>query len=220
MLIGYIMTRTFLAGAVSAAVLTLATGAYAADLPAYEPAPQVSAPVPSFTWTGAYVGVQAGYSWGDTNLGRVKPKGFVVGGYAGYNYQFDASPVVVGIETDFNFADIDDKAGIGKATTDWNGATRARIGYAFDRFLVYGAGGVAYADREIKVAGFGKDSKTAVGWTVGGGLEYAATDNVVARAEYRYADYGKDKFSIAGASGKADYNEHRVMAGVAYKFGW
>ncbi len=214
------MTRKLLVCAASVAALAFASGAYAADLPAYEPAPQVSAPVPSFTWTGAYIGAQAGYSWGDTNLGRVKPKGGVFGGYAGYNYQFDASPVVVGIETDFNWTNIDDKAGIAKASTDWTGATRARVGYAFDHFLVYAAGGLAYADREVKVSGFGKDSKTALGWTVGGGVEYAATDNIVARVDYRYSDFGKDNFKLNGASTRNDYTENRVMAGVAYKFGW
>lgn len=214
------MKNKFLAGAASAALLTFATAAMAADLPAYEPAPAVAAPVPSFSWTGAYVGVQAGYAWGDTNLGGVKPKGYVVGGYAGYNFQLDNSPVVVGVETDFNYADIDDRSGGAKSSSDWTGATRGRVGYAFDHFLVYGAGGVAYADREVRVAGVGKDSKTAIGWTAGGGLEYAATDNVLVRAEYRYTDLGSDKFKFGGATTKSDYTEHRVLAGVAYKFGW
>lgn len=208
------MIRKFVIGAASIAALSLASGAHAADLPAYEPAPAVTA-VPSFTWTGPYVGVQAGYSWGDTNIGRNKPKGGVVGGYAGYNVQLDNSPAVFGVETDFNYADIDDRKSGVKTETKWNGATRARVGYAFDRFLAYGAGGLAYARREIKIGG--NDTKTAVGYTVGGGVEYAATDNVIARVDYRYADYGKDNFRNAGKTG---YDEHRVMGGVAYKFGW
>jgi len=216
------MLRHRLAVAVSAAALSaFATGAFAADLPAYEPAPSIA--VPSFTWTGAYVGVQAGYGFGDSNIRRIDPEGFLVGAYAGYNFQFDNSPLVVGVETDFNYQDIDDSVRGGrarfKAQSDWSGATRGRIGYAFDRFLVYGAAGVAYADRELSVRVPGasaKRSKTAVGWTVGGGVEYAATDNVVVRGEYRYTDYGRD--SIGGV--RFDSDEHRVMAGVAYKFGW
>ncbi|WP_020184989.1 outer membrane protein [Methylopila sp. 73B] len=213
------MLRHRLAVAVSAAALSaLATGAFAADLPAYEPAPSIA--VPSFTWTGAYVGVQAGYGFGDSNGRGIDPDGFLVGAYAGYNYQFDNSPLVIGVETDFNYADVDDSRFGVKLSYDWAGATRARIGYAFDRFLVYGAAGVAYADREVKVSGVGKNSKTAVGWTAGGGVEFAATDNVVARAEYRYTDYGRDTFRIAGESARVDSDEHRVMVGVAYKFGW
>jgi len=207
---------------VSAAALAVATlaaaPAFAADLPAYEPAPAVAAPVPSFTWSGPYLGVHAGYNWGDTNAGRIKPKGAVVGGFLGYNVQFDNSPVVVGVETDFNWSDADDKAGGVKVDQRWNGATRARVGYAFDRFLVYGAGGVAYADTRVRAAGFGKDSKTNVGWTVGGGAEYAVTDNVSARAEYRYTDYGSDRYNLGGVSGKVSQDEQRVMGGVAFKF--
>lgn len=205
---------------VSAAALAVATlaaaPAFAADLPAYEPAPAVAAPVPSFSWTGPYLGVQAGYQWGDTNVGRVKPEGAMVGGYLGYNVQLDNSPVVAGVETDFNWSNADDRAGGVKFDQRWNGATRARIGYAFDRFLVYGAGGVAYASTKATVAGVGKDTKTNVGWTVGGGAEYAITDNVATRVEYRYTDYGSDKYDF----GKAKQDEQRVLAGVSYKFAW
>jgi len=210
------MIRRFLLGAASAAaVVAVVPAAMAADLPAYE-APAAAIAVPSFTWTGPYIGAQAGYSWGRT-INR-KADGLVVGGYAGYNYQFDGSPVVIGIETDFNYADIDAKRNSAKATTDWNGATRARLGYAFDRFLAYGTAGVAYADREIKARGAGKDDTTAFGWTVGGGVEYAATDELTVRADYRYADYGRDKFKFDGFDSKSKYTEHRVMGGVAYKF--
>ncbi|MFC7052941.1 outer membrane protein [Hansschlegelia quercus] len=211
------MTNKLLAGVASAAILTFSTAAFAADLPAYEPAPAAVAPLASFTWTGAYLGAHAGYAWGDTNIGRVKPKGALVGAFAGYNYQLDGSPVVIGIDTDFNYADIDDSAGGVKVRDKWNGATRARVGYAFDRFLAYGAGGIAYADRKVRVGGVGTDTKWDAGWTVGGGAEYAATDNVFVRAEYRYTDYGHRNFE--GVSHVSD-TEHRVMAGVGYKFGW
>ena len=207
------MIRRIALGAVSALAITaMVPAAMAADLPAYEaPAPVVA--VPSFTWTGPYIGVQAGYSWG--SAARANKDGFLVGGYAGYNVQLDNSPVVLGIETDFNYADIDGRHGRARVDSDWNGATRARVGYAFDRFLVYAAGGVAYADRNLRIRGSGSDSKTALGWTVGGGVEYAATDDVAVRAEYRYNDYGKDRFNIGGRS---EYTDHSVRVGVAYKF--
>lgn len=214
------MIRRILLGAASgAAIFALGSAAMAADLPAYEPPSEAIVAVPSFTWTGPYIGAQAGYSFG--NASRGNPDGLVVGGYLGYNYQFDNSPVVVGIETDFNYTDVDGRnkgARGGRNSTDWAGATRARIGYAFDRFLVYGAAGVAYADRDLKVNGLGKNDKTAVGYTVGGGVEYAATDNLAVRAEYRYTDYGSDKFNLNGNTVKSSYDEHRIMGGVAYKF--
>jgi outer membrane immunogenic protein len=214
------MSRHLLLGAASAAALALMIpAAQAADLPAYEPAPEVAAPLPGFTWSGPYVGAQTGYSWGRAS--NTKYNGWQVGGFAGYNFQFDNSPVVVGLETDFNWADIDGNrrgGGFGtKLQSDWNGATRVRLGYAFDRILVYGAGGVAYSDREFRRFG-DKDTKTAFGWTVGGGVEAAVSDNVTIRGEYRYTDYGKDKFKVGGASYKSSYTDHKALVGVAYKF--
>lgn len=223
------------------AVLALgATAARAADVPAYEPAPAVQAPVPSFTWTGPYVGLQAGYAWGDADNrvnGRspgTSPDGVVAGAFAGYNHQFDNSPIVLGVEADINLSDLDARrrtagfTGVGDTRisndSSFSGAVRGRIGYAFDRFLVYGAGGLAFADHEVKARGgaSGSDDTIAVGWTVGGGVEAAITDNVTARVEYRYSDYGTDTFSVAGSRMKSDLTDNRVMLGVGYKFssGW
>lgn len=227
------------------AVLVMFAGAAsAADVPSYDAPAAVAAPVPSFTWSGPYVGLQAGYNWFDSDnrlnglSPNTSPNGFSVGAFAGYNYQFDNSPIVIGVETDINYTGADASrrtAGFtGLSDTrirnegDFNGAVRGRIGYAFDRFLVYGAGGLAYSDREVKAraAGAGgvngSDDTIAVGWTVGGGVEAAISDNVTARVEYRYSDYGTDSFSVAGSRVKSDLTENRVMLGVGYKFstGW
>lgn len=210
------MLRTVFFGAAMATAL-IAAPAFAADLP-MEPAPAVVA-VPSFSWTGAYVGGQVGYGWDRLGNGALKPRGVLLGGYAGYNYQFDNSPLVIGAETDFNWSDQDDsrnglRGARVKADVKWAGATRGRIGFAFDRFLVYGAAGVAYAKIKVSTTGLvaagASASRTYTGWTVGGGVEYAFTDNVLGRVEYRYNDYGR-------RSG-VKLTENRVMAGVAYKF--
>ena len=225
------MKRTVVLASAVVAGLFASSAASAADLSSF-------APVPSFTWTGAYVGVQAGYSWGKSRFNvpaaglgiGAKPRGFVAGAYAGYNYQFEGSPLVVGVETDFNYADIDDRNDVffgllqTKTRTRWTGATRARVGYAVGRTLFYAAGGVAYAKREVRASvpllGFStRDTKTSVGWTLGAGVEHAITDNVIARVEYRYTDYGKDTFNLGGVKVRGGSNhEHRVMAGLAFKF--
>ncbi len=224
----------------SGAAFALLSGgtALAADLPAYEPAPAAS--VPSFTWTGPYIGAQIGYDWfsSDNKAAGVslndKPDGFAVGGYAGFNYQLQNSPLVLGVEGDVNYSDAGARRGANvlggpggtrfRDDVNWTGAVRGRIGYAFDRFLVYGAGGLALADREVKARGGanGSDNTTAVGWTIGGGVEAALTDNVTARVEYRYSDFGADSFSVADTRLKSDLTDNRVMVGVGYKFstGW
>lgn len=230
------MIRKLILGASALAFALTASTAFAADLPMADP-PMVS--VPSFSWTGLYFGAQAGYSFGkskDDLIGqKFRPKGGVFGAYLGYNYQFDNSPVVVGVETDFNYTDVNDKKNLlsvpglltinAKNDTNWAGATRARVGYAFGNFLLYGAGGIAYVRREasinINVVGIPikfEDKKWDYGYTIGGGAEYAVTNNILARIDYRYNDFGKTKFNFGVGSVKADLTEHRVMAGVAYKF--
>ncbi|WP_273759602.1 outer membrane protein [Bartonella sp. ML70XJBT.G] len=112
----------------------------------------------------------------------------------------------------------------------WAGATRARVGFSIDRFMPYVAGGIAYTQlRSI----FSKDSdiekkavdlsdwledekKTMIGYTLGGGVDFAMTDNIVMRAEYRYSDFGKKKFVHDRVEMRYKTNDFRV--GVAYKF--
>ncbi|WP_375623097.1 outer membrane protein [Bartonella sp. TT119HLJHH] len=110
----------------------------------------------------------------------------------------------------------------------WAGATRVRIGFAAaDRIMPYVAGGVAYTQLEAAygvlkegnktfVSGSSDETATMVGFTIGGGLDFAVTDNVLLRAEYRYSDYGKKKFFAKEKEYNFRTNDFRV--GVAYKF--
>ncbi|WP_375701575.1 outer membrane protein, partial [Bartonella sp. AA81SXKL] len=100
-----------------------------------------------------------------------------------------------------------------------------------DRIMPYVAGGVSYAqvqavsstkvtkaadDAEIASAQLFDKTKTLVGFTLGGGVDFAMTDNVLLRAEYRYSDFGKKKFEKEGSELSYKTNDFRV--GVAYKF--
>jgi outer membrane immunogenic protein len=206
------------------AALAAPAAALAADLPLYEPAPAYAAPAPASTWTGGYVGAQAGYGWGDADnkngFANTKPDGALVGAYAGYDHQFDGSPVVIGVDTDLNYNAANDRRRGVRNDLDWSGATRGKVGYGMERVMVYGAAGVAYGGVKARSGG-GSDDKTAVGYTVGGGLEGRIADNVTARAEYRYSDYGQEKLRTGAGTVKSDLTENRVTAGVAYKFsGW
>ncbi|ENN95302.1 porin [Bartonella vinsonii] len=114
----------------------------------------------------------------------------------------------------------------------WSGATRVRIGFAAaDHIMPYVAGGVAYAqmqgtytikateakgNAEIATAKLFDATKTFVGYTLGGGVDIAMTDNVLLRAEYRYSDYGKKQFDRDKDEFSYKTNDFRV--GVAYKF--
>ncbi|MEL6089221.1 outer membrane protein [Bartonella schoenbuchensis] len=108
----------------------------------------------------------------------------------------------------------------------WSGATRVRLGFAFDRIMPYVAGGVSYSQIKAAVAEERQGvetvieqlsgSKTLVGYTLGAGIDFAMTDSVMLRAEYRYSDFGKKTFIKNDAEVDHKTNDFRI--GVAYKF--
>ncbi|QEE08556.1 porin family protein [Bartonella kosoyi] len=113
----------------------------------------------------------------------------------------------------------------------WAGATRVRIGFAAERIMPYVAGGIAYtqlqdtasisitekdSDKAIASGILSDETKTLVGYTLGAGVDLAMTNNIIVRAEYRYSDFGKKKFSNDKYETSYKTNDFRV--GVAYKF--
>lgn len=108
-----------------------------------------------------------------------------------------------------------------------SGAIRGRVGYAADRFMPYIAGGVSFARYRFDAYEIGsgfeifRETKTLTGWNVGAGVEYAATDNLILRAEYRYSDFGRKTFTqpdILVERARIDLKTHDVRFGIAYKF--
>lgn len=139
--------------------------------------------------------------------------GFVGGVYAGWN--FENGNIVYGVETDFNYSNVNEDVDLGfgedEIGFDWYGSTRARVGIAADRFLAYGTAGVSYAKAYAEGSGV-DESETYVGWTAGAGLEYAFTDNMIGRAEYRYHDFGSQDWApVVGAD--FDTKLHTVTLG-------
>jgi outer membrane immunogenic protein len=206
----------------SVALIAFSAGAMAADLPSRRaPAPMVAA-VPVFTWTGFYVGVNAGYGWNDgtsvtfpnglvVSTDGNDDGGFVGGAQIGYNYQIGS--FVVGVEGDLQYADFGDNrynfgaAGIFEdGSDDWFGTVRARAGVAFDRALVYATGGFAFADDRA-------------GWTLGGGLEYAFTNNLTGKIEGLYVNLEDQDYTFNGLTFSSEEQEFGVVrAGLNYKF--
>jgi outer membrane immunogenic protein len=225
--------------AATAALALASLSAQAADLPSrYSPAPAYNA-LPVFTWTGFYAGLNAGYGWnmGDSrfydpafgNVSGRRSGGFVGGAQAGYNYQFGM--FVGGVETDLQYAAVGNK-GASYGTTYYPGDSdgflgtiRARAGVALDRALVYGTGGFAYGDiggnRGVDpVLGHHSGDEINWGWTIGGGVEYAITNNFTAKVEGLYVDIDtKDNFDQGGrVSVNRDAEFGVLRAGVNYKF--
>ena len=62
-------------------------------------------------------------------------------------------------------------------------------------------------------------NKLSVGWTAGGGVEYAIDDHWSVRLEVRYSDFGKSRYVIgSGTSFRAGFDETTGTIGVSYKF--
>jgi len=229
------LTKLFLATAI---LLGLGSSALAADVITAEPQANLN-------WTGGYLGASIGYGWAkaDTSYDNtgfpgfgasVNPDGFLGGIYGGFNYQFD-NHVVLGAEADINYADIRgdgvlhnpagvlDNSQTFESRVRWEGAIRARAGYAIDRFLPYIAGGVAFAqydvDNTVRVTTSRMLDKTVTGWTIGAGVDYAFTDNLIGRAEYRYSDFGSRRADEGiWQPFHADLSTNEVRIGFAYKF--
>lgn len=226
-------------GIAVASVIIGAGSAYAADLPARSsPPPFYKAPaeVP-FNWTGFYGGLNGGYDWGRSswsdpavgaNSGRFGTSGGLLGGQIGYNWQ--TGSFVFGVETDIDWLGVKGTAtnagtvcatdGGGQCQTQqsWLGTTRGRIGYAFDRWLPYLTGGVAYGD--IKAAQpTGTSTATNAGWTAGAGLEYGIDRSWSAKLEYLHVDLGTATF-MGAASGtttlSVPVHDNFVRAGINY----
>jgi outer membrane immunogenic protein len=217
--------KNYLLSGVAALGLIAAGAASAADLPSRKG--PVAAPIyaPVFTWTGFYVGANAGYAFGNVKAGAFAlPRtvaigdidGFIGGGQVGYNYQM--GQFVLGLEADLQGGDLNSSNGFGdRVRTDYFGTVRARAGLAVDRFMPYVTGGWAYGNVKTTIAGIGSTDKTHTGgYAVGAGLEYAFTNNLSAKIEYLYVDLGEKSVFNTGVKVGTDFSV--VRAGLNYRF--
>jgi len=218
----------------------------------------------AYNWTGFYIGGILGAAWGDTTwssqpLGCESPffscpgsaspglAGMTFGGEIGYNYQF--GHWVTGLEGDFAWSNANGSRscivvpGFTCSNDHLNQLATAtgRLGYSWDRILVYGKGGVAAAQDSYSVSqtqaiphvmppgpptNFNEVIATAgdtrVGWTLGAGLEFGFSRNWSAKLEYDFVDLGtKGFFSFSDKILPIQIKEtaNRVIVGVIYRFG-
>ena len=161
------MKRILWAGAFA---LVAGGQALAADLPPPPPAPRAPATyvpiaVPVYNWSGIYIGVNGGYGFGTSNwssslafgsTGNFNTNGWLAGGTVGANYEFWGG-AVLGVEGDWDWTNLKGTSGAApcratpghgtgcQTSSNWLGTVRGRAGWAFDRVLLYGTGGVAFA---------------------------------------------------------------------------
>jgi len=241
-------------------------------------------PAPVYDWTGFYGGISlddrlSNADWTTTCLqpglapcGTAFPNRLAyqaltpinanamgIGGYAGYNVQFQN--VLVGAEVSAKWADssafssgipgaedptVPGSPGLDSATVreTWDASVRGRLGWIVTgNVLLYGTAGVSWINVQASatcgtafpvgwcaVPSFIGTTQTVtttrMGWTAGGGIEVMVTPHWLARAEYRYTDYGTFGSTLFTGSGNIDafsfttkLTTQTTLIGVAYKFG-
>lgn len=225
--------------------ITVPHTASAADLPALEPFPEVSA---SF-WEGFYAGIHLGggtSSWSGIQegndavnfvglVGELDPEGFVGGGQIGFNAI--SGNFLFGIEADLSFTDWDDRFfdpgdfdDVISADVEWLATVRGRAGYTLDRFMVYGTAGIAFVDATFTAfddtSGVaGSASFNDIGFVYGGGGAFALTESLSLGVEALYYDFGESVSTAALTpdSAAGDFTAFDdafvVRAALNYRFG-
>jgi outer membrane immunogenic protein len=237
------------------------TAALAADLPPPAPMPRAPAtyvPVvaPPYNWSGFYIGGNLGAGWngggsvsdtfGSTFSGSGQTVKFLGGGQVGVNYQFYGG-VVIGAEAMFdwlpNTTNTFNAVGGGPATGStasatlnnrWLTTATGKLGYAWDRVLLYGKGGGAWVGQNNPTltvngapAAVAGSSTNNFGWTAGIGVEWAFLGNWSARAEYDYIGLQNQTLTVPVTGGPFggdvinlnNRNINMFTAGLNYKFG-
>jgi outer membrane immunogenic protein len=170
------------------------------------------------------IGATAGTLATTSTFARERASTFIGGGQLGCNWQAPGSNWVLGLEGDVDWqrwrttriqpvtvpANVPFAPGdIFDIRSDWQASARARLGYAWDRTLLYITGGAAFTNVKVGTnfpifvsatgtvfpASAAEDSKTLFGATFGGGFEYAFTNNWSFGVEGRYSWYGNQTFN-------------------------
>ena len=242
------MGNKVIKSSVAAAAFAVASlSVQAADMP--RKAPLMPAELP-LNWGGCYAGADIGYAWGrdrDTETvlatGVLSPfsptdtvpaNGPKAGGYLGCNWQW-ASAYVIGVEGDLDWANARGTVTFPNSGTPLDfydtrinnqSSVRGRIGYAFDRLLLYATVGGAFGHiTEHDVVGatgqFSDTSATRSGLTAGAGVDIAATERWLLRLEYRYTNFGTIAYNSSvflGVNENHKISENVFRWGIAYKF--
>jgi outer membrane immunogenic protein len=198
-------------------------------------------------WTGCYVGLNGGALWARKNwtvsntgapITSQEVDGALAGGQVGCNYQVPWDPMVFGIQGDYDWSSASGRtndqifAGTDGTRIKSLGSVTGRVGYAWDQFLGYVKGGVAWEkdnyDTTFIATGvvFSTASSIRDGWTLGVGGEYAFTKNLTGFVEYDYYDLGtrRTAFTVVtnGTQQFANIREQKsaLKGGLNWKFDW
>ena len=218
-------------------------------------AAEVPAATAPFSWTGFYIGGHGSLATGDTQGHVTDPDGLgfintdyelsgaLYGGHAGYWYQLKGSTLVVGVDASYSAAEINGHSTcvvVLNCRREVNALATAtgRVGYTWDRALVYAFGGAAWGSVKTEAVDnvtngvlftASGDNERHMGWTAGAGLSYALGPAIVASIEYAHVDLGEETHTLRLYSGgvlfgdpiktKVDAGFNMIGLRLAFKFG-
>ncbi len=204
---------------VCAAALAVSGAAKAADLPAVGSMPLKAPPIANYDWSGFYVGGHVGYSrgYGRNTLFDPNPSaadssfgGQFAGMQFGYNHLL-ASRLLIGMEADISFPNYLDDGIVASRTTPFSAVTekldfvstvRGRAGYAFDHWLFYATGGLAWSQARLledsnSTGNEDKVLRLRTGWALGAGAELAIAPGWTARLRVSLRPPGKNRRHVS-----------------------
>jgi outer membrane immunogenic protein len=216
---------------------------YATSPSGYYPPPQ-DYPTRLDRWGGLYVGGHVGGVWSGAGVSGSVPSSIVpsgtsiddsigaaglgVGGHLGYNIQM--GQVVAGFELDADWTNAEGTANAGALgqvhfANSWLSSARARLGWAFDNWLIYATGGLAVTNADLGYAttsfqGFGLSGATnnmLVGYALGAGVEVKLSNDFSARLEAIHYGFGSQGYDLPGVGQiKTDADATTVRVGLSY----
>ena len=223
--------------AISAIYFLVATPASATDNPAK-----------ASPWTGFYGGVNFGLGGNKFYFPGEDPSehsasGYMGGVQLGYMHHF-GNDILLGAETDFQFSNLsasysrndnrnDFEWDFRNAGNNFFGTVRGRVGYAWGRLAPYFTGGLAYGkmyymDEEggdienetaFEATQTSRGSHMRLGYTLGGGIEYAINDRWRLKTEYLFFNFGDFRFfDFENTPGPLKTQFHVLRLGVNYVF--
>ena len=201
---------------------------------------------PPVDWTGWYVGAFTGYTQGTastiisapTPITSHHPFGRLDGGLHIGHDDVLPSHLVLGAEAAISFPDFYEDGAVASTKTphattltenvDFVSTLRARLGYATDRWLLYGTTGLAPSQsRFIETAPSSNDPppdhilRWRIGWTLGAGAEFALAPGWTARLEYSYDHLGHTHATFpSGTTVQSTVAMHGLRLGLSRSLGW
>jgi len=206
------------------------------------PPPPALEPV-SGDWSGIYLGVHAGYSWGFDKTAEFFTANGVFAGFA-WDYKanspllgvhagvlYEVNRVVVGVEGELELANarggFDDPIGKGRFHNRWRGSIRGKAGYSFGSVLPYFTFGAAFVNAKYEYTNLitqvvETTERVRLGYTIGAGVSYRMTNNILATMEYRFTDLGNFYFdsvtSFPGLTGRQNPRFSTIRSAISYQF--